>query len=132
MACLLNHTLYPSLHPPLFPSSYSSSTSCLLVVCRREERPPCSDTHTHVDTHLRDVSLPIPPASSRHSPLAVPSTYTCSFPSLFFPSLFLSLSPSLHLCLSSNHQPPPSPHPTPHTLCVTAAGKKEKCSGQQK
>lgn len=63
-------------------------------------------THTHVDTHLRDVSLPIPPASSRHSPLAAPSTYTCSFPSLF-PSLSLSVFLSTPAC----------PQPPPHAVC---------------
>lgn len=105
---MLNHTLYPSLHPPLLPSIYSSSTSCLLVVCRLEGRPPCSDTHAR-----------------RHTPpRCVTTNSTCLFPS--FPvccSVYLHLLFSLPFfplpfCLSVlPFNPPHPPHTRSHAVC---------------
>ena len=120
MACLLNHSLYPSRHPPIYlsihPAIYSSSTSSSSVVCRLEGQPPCSDTLTHTQTYTSAMChyqfhLPLPVIP--RLPVHLPTLALHPPPLLFF---LLSLSLSLHPFLSS---PPP-------TLCVTAAGKKRK------
>lgn len=90
----------PLLPPPPFPPP------CRWCVGWRDG-PRALTQLTHADTHLRDVSLPIPPASSRHSPLAAPTAHTCctSLPQfltlihsfhLFCPESFLSLPRALH------------------------------------
>lgn len=96
MARLLNHTLYhPSIHLP----THLFLLHLFLVGGGGSKDSPrvLTPSHTYVDTHLRDVSLPTCLFPS--FPLAVASTYTCSFP---VPS---SLSPSLHPCLSFTSPP---------------------------
>ncbi|KAK5599299.1 hypothetical protein CRENBAI_023290 [Crenichthys baileyi] len=118
---LLSAASHPSIHQVLL---LCFTTSSSLVVCRLEGQPPYSDTLTHADTHLRDVSLPIPPASSYHSPLTALSTHTCYFP----PSVFALINfPGPLLVLPFTPPCPPSPH-----ACVTTAVKKEEtCSSRQ-
>ncbi|MED6287847.1 hypothetical protein CHARACLAT_020470 [Characodon lateralis] len=104
---LLSAASHPSIHPSIHPVLLLCfTTSSSLVVCRLEGQPPYSDTLTHVDTHLRDVSLPIPPASSYHSPLTALSTHTCYFP----PSVFALINfPGPLLVLTFTPPCPPSP-----------------------
>lgn len=91
----LNHTLYhPSIHLP----THLFLLHLFLVGGGGSKDSPraLTPSHTYVDTHLRDVSLPTCLFPS--FPLAVASTYTCSFPvpppSVSPPLLVLSVPPT--------------------------------------
>lgn len=110
VACLLNHTLYHrSIHLPI----HQFLLHLFLVGGSGSKDSPraLTPSHTYVDTHLRDVSLPTCLFPS--FPLAVASTHTCSFavPAL---SHSLSVSPPLLVLYV-----PPTPR-------VTAAGEERK------
>ena len=102
MACLLNHSLYPSRHPPIYlsihPAIYSSSTSSSSVVCRLEGQPPCSDTLTHTQTYTSAMChyqfhLPLPVIP--RLPVHLPTLALHPPPPFFFFALSQSFSPPL-------------------------------------
>lgn len=86
-----------SLHPPTDPSIPSPPLPRWWW--RLEGQPPCSDTLTHIRRHTP------PRCVTTNLPLPIISACSCIYLHLLFSRPLLSLSPSLHPCLSFTSPP---------------------------